>query len=597
MTIDDSTTLDELPPADRDREPDDSQDATRCLSAAAHLDADFAELAIEHYLGEPRRSLPPSPGVDSAAVLQAALTARSRRLLRDVALLALLLLMGILDSALLFLWGVLVGAGYLARTLVRAAEARTKTTALRDRGRHQVKIVLVAAGLLPLALLVVDVALGTAEIDVAPQIDLGVVGPLLVLATFGILLADQLVVDRTLKSRLRRHRFGAAAPAAPMEPETATSPTNTTPAETPTTDPSIDSGGAAARHRGRLETIRQNQRTADAGDGMTHNNITVYAGERAFVGSGDLDQAWSMALQLVPAEPAAGLPREPLRPRDLYRAVDEEMRSLRESDALAPNLRLRTIAGEPQAIVSAAALLRHRRDRLATAILPSSEHMPASSMPEEELNNLADGSREWIRHYQCFRVESWDRQLVISVFLHIGCDDKTLYIEWNSFRLTPIDDRFTSDDWQERTVLGALGRAARSTLLLPGSIARRVAGIGRYLGELIGPRHRPTDEHTFGAAVSLRELAATGRAGTYFQESDSFRYRKILQHRALAAISTHLRQRGFSTTELHRRSNTVIDDTMVDGGAYSGFTMIGQKNKITVVPTEPTEHQDKAARA
>ncbi|ASO18523.1 hypothetical protein FHR81_002932 [Actinoalloteichus hoggarensis] len=595
MTTHDSTTVD---PTHTGREPNEneSEDATRCLSAAAHLDADFAELAIERYLSEPRRGLPPSPGVDSVAVLEEALAARGRRLRRDLAVSAFLVVIAILDLLLLLVWAGLIGAGYLARAVVRAAERNSRPVAVVMRGRGTVLTVLITAVLVPTAVVLLSTVLGSvSESETALRFASGLrtgIALLLVVAVSGVLLADELVVDRVLKHRFSRNGF---VPGGPPSPGAAPSPGTPTTAATPSASGRGLSAQAIARHRARLETIRQNQRVSDAGDGMTHNNITVYAGERAFVGSGDLDQTWSMALQLLPADPDAGQPREPLRPRDLYRAVDEEMRSLRESDALAPDLRLRSIAGEPQAIVSAAALLRRRRDRIATAILPSPEHMPASSMPEEELNTLADSSREWIRHYQCFRVESWDRHLVISVFLHIGCDDKTLYIEWNSFRLTPIDARFVSDDWAERTTPRALGRAVRDTFLLPASMTRRVSRIVRYAREQTR-RRRGVDEHTFGATVSLRELATAGHAQTYFQESDSFRYRKILERRALAAISTHLQGKGFSTTELHGRVNTVINNTVVNGGVFSGVTVVGQENKTTVVPAEPVAPPDREAR-
>ncbi|MGH3770726.1 MAG: hypothetical protein ACRDRW_04915, partial [Pseudonocardiaceae bacterium] len=48
---------------------------TRYLCAAAHLDEEFCDQAIAEFLVEPVRAIPPSPGVDSAAVLREAVAA------------------------------------------------------------------------------------------------------------------------------------------------------------------------------------------------------------------------------------------------------------------------------------------------------------------------------------------------------------------------------------------------------------------------------------------------------------------------------------------------------------------------------------------
>lgn len=70
--------------------PDEQTETTRYLCAATHLDASFCDQVIRHTLGQPYRAVAPSFGVDVAAVATHALAARSRRLIRDMLLLALL---------------------------------------------------------------------------------------------------------------------------------------------------------------------------------------------------------------------------------------------------------------------------------------------------------------------------------------------------------------------------------------------------------------------------------------------------------------------------------------------------------------------------
>ncbi len=57
----------------------DQDEATRFLSAAVHLDPQLAERFIEEFLAEPKRAVPPSPGVQAELVLREALAARTHR--------------------------------------------------------------------------------------------------------------------------------------------------------------------------------------------------------------------------------------------------------------------------------------------------------------------------------------------------------------------------------------------------------------------------------------------------------------------------------------------------------------------------------------
>lgn len=70
---------------------------TRYLCAAAHLDEEFCDEAIAECLVEPVRAIPPSPGVDSAAVLREAVAAQTRRRIRDGLLLALLVVLALVN--------------------------------------------------------------------------------------------------------------------------------------------------------------------------------------------------------------------------------------------------------------------------------------------------------------------------------------------------------------------------------------------------------------------------------------------------------------------------------------------------------------------
>ncbi|WP_126644005.1 hypothetical protein [Embleya hyalina] len=101
-----------------------TDEATRYLCAAVHLDSRLAEKLVEDVLEEPLRAVVRSPGVDLVAVMKHAIAARARHLTRDAALAALLILavvsfltIGSLAGVVVVVasWAVVVAEAYVAR--------------------------------------------------------------------------------------------------------------------------------------------------------------------------------------------------------------------------------------------------------------------------------------------------------------------------------------------------------------------------------------------------------------------------------------------------------------------------------------------------
>ncbi|MFF4115354.1 hypothetical protein ACFY0P_18020 [Streptomyces sp. NPDC001714] len=99
-----------------------ARDITRYLCAAVHTDTAFARHAVEQILGEPRRAVASSPGVDLGCVLRHALAARRRQVRRDV-LLALLFLAVLVTLPITF--GTTLILGLLAAWIIVAVESLT----------------------------------------------------------------------------------------------------------------------------------------------------------------------------------------------------------------------------------------------------------------------------------------------------------------------------------------------------------------------------------------------------------------------------------------------------------------------------------------
>jgi len=539
-------------------------DATRHLSAAAHVDERFADEIIEEFLAEPRRAVPPSPGVDPVVVLAEALSARRRRVVRDIVLLGLFIAFAVLVPLVAAAWVLWVGLGLLLRTVTRFY--------LRNRGQIRLTVgawifVLsvslgLATGLIAVPYFVINgldqqiayEAGGFGEYGGDSGSGTGTLGTVFALVCL-VLMLITVVFDKAFVHSLLRGRFGPSwyrertlAVSWPPQPSTWYGP--------------------------RLQRIAASHQQNQA-------NMLVHGDYRAFVGSGELTHAWSMALQLRPTGDHAEITS--LTPSMVHAAVSKEVLALRDSVALAPGQRLRGLRETREAITSANSLLMYANTQIGAELLPGPTAPPVDSLSAERIADLTDQPAEWIRCYQVFRVESWHRELVISAYLHVGCQDDMLYLEWNSCQLNPVGPEFRVEHMRLNRVGGTLWAGVAGFLTLPASLFARLRLLWRAARDLArgGKAYGYALPDAYGARRSIREIAADIDTSTYFQSVDGVRYLKLLERRALAAIDHVLREHGLSSEEFARQSNTVIQSTVVNGGTFTGVNVIGQGNQAT----------------
>ncbi|MCP2261872.1 hypothetical protein LX15_005599 [Streptoalloteichus tenebrarius] len=541
-------------------------EATRHLSAAAHLDENFADNAIEEFLAEPRRAVPPSPGVDAAVVLREALAARRRRVLRDTAVLVLFLVILIIAPVTAVAW-IAVAVVWLMVHGMSAAAARVRGGSPPGSARTG----LVTATILVALLFFLVNALSppttgygrrsTYRDPVDEAVDAvapGVAVFLLLAVMLAVLLADRLALRHLLVNHFTYGRFRQPQPQ----------------------DGRLDH---ALRASGWQPHAQRLQLIANAGQ---RGNLVVHDGWRAFVGSGSLSRSWSIAVRLRRDE-EAGDDEEPtpLSPVELYDRVADELKRMRASDNLAPGLRLRELSDSEHVVVSARSLIRYRHEELACHILPSPASTPANWLPTEVVRGLTERSPEWIRYYRCFRVETWHKELVISSYLHIGCDERTLYVEWNAFQLNPVAPYYARGEWAEARLSNAVARALVDLVAMPGTVFRRLRTIFRVVRE-VARRNGIFSEQailpsTYGSRRSIRELAAGRHGETYFHEMDGIRHVKLMERRAMAAIADCLEEHGYSTKEFSGSTSAVIHNTVINDSQVSGLNIGGRGNTVT----------------
>jgi hypothetical protein len=566
-------------------------ETTRYLCAAAHTDPEFADAAIAEFLIEPLRAVPPSPGLDTVAVLRDAVAARHRRLIRDALLLALLAVFVFWNAGLVVGWFAVALAWHL---LTRSSRTQSRKT---EHDRHRRRTTALVAGVV-VAVVIALAVLSQPGVPFLLWLALsggsGVTGTadeewllttaVPVMAMFAVLLADQVLVRRLLQVSFQKEDF--------------------TPV--PTRPGSVEyllrtCGLQIGTYTAQLRRIAQATAKPDTAE------VIVHRGFDPFVGAGRIQRIESIALPLTPpseeerressrfadiggahgervprprpapfvaeADGALLTADRPAEPRpftavELLDSVSAEMNGLRSSGSLTPSHRLHELRIRHQLIVPADRLIANRDDQTHVTVLEPRQP-PVPHLPLLAARVLADRPLEWLRYYECYQVESWDRELVVSCFLHVGLSRNMLYLEWVPYVLYPIKKRYKDlDRAPEESPLGFVDALAE-LVRLPAAVVEKAA---RFR-----PPARMTTSMTparYGSLYSLRELATDPEPEHYFQGVDVGRYVKVLSERMTRAVGRFLEDRGYAVDEFVRQAASVVNNvnygTMINSAQGSG---------------------------
>jgi len=514
------------------------------MCAAVQLDQGYGDAAIAEFLVEPVRAFPPSPGADSAAVLREAVSARARRRARDALLLLLLIIFGFVSPLLLTLW-------VLTAALVAAAR-RISGGKDREGGRL---IVLAMVALLLLLIgpqLVEMIGLGSLAFQLGAFSatagdDFGSI-VLLTLLLASILAIDEYCVVRLVTHSFRRSAFcpDARRLAAGWEKLIRTR--------------------GFHRFRSALDRVADADHRAHAPD---QADVIVHRGFTPFVGAGVPVYEQLVAFRLEPDEEddkeATNRARDDL-PRgsfgrtsaldkidvvDLHQHIADALGKLsKEPSSLSPGGRLVGLGRREQVLIPADRLVTSAGEPPQVDVLPTLEQPPVAQLSRFAARWLAQQPREWARYYCCYRVEAWDRDLMTSCYLHIGTDQQTVYFERVYCVLLPLKQQYRVID-RPVNPMHPLRTAIGELFLLPASVPHRLRSlfqqfraIPQYQGEVVPDR--------YGAASSLRELAADDDVQSYFQSADVIRYIKVIDSVLVRAMGEYLEDHGYSAVEFQK---------------------------------------------
>jgi hypothetical protein len=328
---------------------------------------------------------------------------------------------------------------------------------------------------------------------------------------------------------------------------------------------------------------RPEEASAVNGSAPAPAQVIIARGYRMFVGAGEPHEPWSMA---VPLQPRPDVDRvERLTPEILYRRIEAAMDTLREAAHLSPGRRFGGLRVSEQIVVAAEELIDH--PDFAGDFLASPTASPYPLLRGQRVLELRDDPLEWARYYLRFQVETWDRDFVVSAFLHLAVSDTTLYVEWTPCVLMPIKDRYRTIDSRSDSVLPPIGHALLTMLTLPATLPSRL----RALFSTIRPVRRAAGRCSpdmYGVKHTVRELAADVSVHNYFQLADRDRYLKMLESRLTLALVDALGASGYSVATLEQQVATVANNNVyITNGSFTGNMVTGKGNSAGSVNTAP----------
>lgn len=556
----------------RGHDPVRRDDTTRYLCAAAHMDPAFADGAIREFLIEATRPAPTSPGVDAAAVLGEAVAARTRRKLRDLALVLLLAgLVFLVTTEALVVWIVLAILISLPGKVARVWKQSPAKVAMYLIAT--VVLVVLVLSLIPQ--LLADL---TGEQNVAdgpyygalPESTSDATKILMVVAVvtmLAVLTADRFVVWSHLSRRFWPNRLTRVQPWLRDRPVFQLSP---------------------GRQLTGLRRYAEPRPTMAAGDERAGPPVplVVYRDFVPFVGAGMPEDPWSIAVPLerLPDTRTNGA----LTTAALYAGINQEIGSLRAANALSPGRRLRELSLGELVIVSADELIDHLAEPAAADFLTAPGVAPYTMIGRARAEAIRSDPLEWARYYQCYQVETWDRDLVLTVFVHVAVGEGALYVEWTPCVLRPIRKKYRGIDVMSRSPLRPAARAVLDLLALPASVPGRLVHLLSFLRPL--PRDRGViSPAMYGAAASLRELAADRDVHNYFQLADVDRYVKMLEGRLIRAVSRMMRGAGYSAASFDAQAAAVVNNNVQITGSVGGSVVMGSDNVVGGTTASPSD--------
>lgn len=307
-------------------------------------------------------------------------------------------------------------------------------------------------------------------------------------------------------------------------------------------------------------------------------NISVYGTYNPFVGSGSPRGGWSMAVNLARGKESPDgrgrLEPEPFEVDELYQEVRQDITAL----------------GLPDLSVEDRLLVDGQKIRDDLRFLPVRYGRPVTGIDANSLLRQAREPELQHRPYQCLRLQAWDGDLVLSVFVNFTKRGTALFAEAQHYLLAPLRSDYRQADrlasWSLRQRLRAELRSA-PTAVIRTVIAAPFRTIGLLLRMGLGWRAERSvmrridaePEYNFGAVTSIRELAQSNVYRKYFQQVDRDLNTKLIDRQVLDTIMDFLDHRNIDISQFEDQRSTILNNgLLISGGEFkAGSVAVGQQ--------------------
>lgn len=535
-----------------------ASNATRYLSAAAYLNPAFANLVLRELVAT-RRAVVPSSGIDLEPIIRHCLHARRIQLLRDI-LLSVIVLAGLFFAllptigimALAFILGLLPGVRWERRSI----------------GKKALTAATVVAAIVALAVVWSTIGILNQASGTVPHLGpLATGGEVIAVgAIFLALFSATLITYSYAKYRTLGERLAPDAGAPAFEPA----------------EPWVEA---------RIAEIDSAQR----------GNVTLYAGENPFIGTGNRTRVWSIAIELNRTQGAndhwvrpESRGYRPIDPVELHKAIHDRLLMLKDQ-RLPENERISALAVEDHVVGEG-------QRRWDSPLVDPGVKAPYSEASPEATEALIRHPQAGLRYYQRVSVSDegqtvWagprkiigqaDQEIGVSAFVYTAVEGHMFYLEFVATVLPPIQRRYhiidllpkiTSGAFLAKVLLDAASTAFGDMLTAP----------FRVIGTLIrmAREHRAFNQEIasssdyllgdLGARISVRELGAADSPHTYIQRLDAAKYTKIIERLVLDTVLDFLVAKGVDTTAYRNNAQTVVNSgVVIAGGTVTGPVAAG----------------------
>jgi hypothetical protein len=312
-------------------------------------------------------------------------------------------------------------------------------------------------------------------------------------------------------------------------------------------------------------------------------DINVYGTYNPFVGSGFHRDGWSFAINIARGKETPG---GQVRLEPLSFEVDEFYQAV-ERDIMA--LGLAGLSVENRLLVDGQNIRDDRR------FLPSVDGRPVTGIGADKLLGLAREPELQNRPYQCIRLQAWEGDLVLSIFVNFTKRGTALLAEVQHYLLAPLQPDYRQAD---RLASWSLGQRLRTELksapvAVIGTMIRAPFRLGRLLvrtglvwrKERTAMRRIKADpEYNFGAVTSVRELAQSRRYRRYFQQVDRDLNTKLFDRQVLDTIVDFLDSHNIDISQFEEQRAMILNNgLLISGGEFkAGSVAIGEQSRAGV---------------